>query len=323
MRKAFIVNSRSDSGDLDKFKAAVAGFSEHHKSECEFYYTEHASHATELAGKLSEGSDGDLLIVACGGDGTVHEIANVLAGTNVPMAVVPMGTGNDFARSIMSENHRNSCEYCVSELIKDDYEIKPIDLIKVESYDAEGNLIPESSAWCNNVASIGLDTEVQLRAKTKVLKHPKSALVRKTAYATSAVGALFGNRGFDFKFYASRGDGRPSESEGSRYTLISVCNGSYYGNGFCPAPGASVDDGLLDICAVDDVGLGRAIFLISKYAKGKHVGLLNIDTFQVDSITVEATGDKPLNGNYDGEDFSGRKVVFTCESGALALAFYK
>ena len=52
MRKAFIVNSRSDSGDLDKFKAAVAGFSEHHKSECEFYYTEHAGHATELAKKL-------------------------------------------------------------------------------------------------------------------------------------------------------------------------------------------------------------------------------------------------------------------------------
>ena len=50
---------------------------------------------------------------------------------------------------------------------------------------------------------------------------------------------------------------------------------------------------------------------------------MNIDTFQVTSITVEATGDRPLNGNYDGEDFSGRKVVFTCEPGALNLAFYK
>ena len=323
MRKAFIVNSRSASSDLEKFKAAVAGFSEHHKSECEFYYTDHAGHATELAKSISAGAKEDVLVVACGGDGTVHEIANVLAGTGVPMAVVPMGTGNDFARSIMSEQHRNSCEYCVSELIKDDYDIKPIDLIKVESFDAEGKLIPDSSAWCNNVASIGLDTEVQLRAKTKVLKHPKSALVRKTAYATSAVGALFGNRGFDFKYHASRGDGKPMESEQSRYTLISICNGSYYGSGFCPAPGAVVDDGLLDICAVDDVGLGRAIFLISKYAKGKHVGLMNIDTFQVTSIVVEAAGEKDLNGNYDGEDFSGRKVEFTCVPGALNLAFYK
>ena len=323
MRKAFIINSRSDAGDLEKFKASVAGFSEHHKSECEFYYTDHAGHATELAKKIASDANNDVLVVACGGDGTVHEIANVLAGTDVPMAVVPMGTGNDFARSVMSEQHRNSCEYCVSELIKDDYEIKPIDLIKVESFDKDGNLMPESSAWCNNVASIGLDTEVQLRAKTKVLKHPKSALVRKTAYATSAVGALFGNRGFDFKYTASRGDGKPTESEQSRYTLISVCNGSYYGNGFCPAPGAVVDDGLLDICAVDDVGLGRAIFLISKYAKGKHVGLMNIDTFQVTSITVESTGEKDLNGNYDGEDFSGRKVEFTCVPKALGLAFYK
>ena len=62
MRKAFIVNSRSDSGDLDKFKAAVAGFSEYHKSECEFYYTEHAGHATELAKKLSESSDGNAAV---------------------------------------------------------------------------------------------------------------------------------------------------------------------------------------------------------------------------------------------------------------------
>ena len=323
MRKVFIVNSRSDSGDLEKFKAAVAGFSEHHKSECEFYYTDHAGHATELAKKISDGADGNVLIVACGGDGTVHEIANVLAGTDVPMAVVPMGTGNDFARSVMSEQHRNSCEYCVSELIKDDYDIKPIDLIRVETFDAEGNVIPECSAWCNNVASIGLDTEVQLSAKTKVLKHPKSALVRKTAYATSAVGALFGNRGFDFKYRASRGDGKPMDSEFSRYTLISVCNGSYYGNGFCPAPGARIDDGLLDICSVEDVGLGRAIFLISKYAKGKHVGLMNVDTFQVTSLSVEATGDKDLNGNYDGEDFSGRRVEFTCVPKALGLAFYK
>ena len=323
MKKAFIVNSRSDSQDLEKFKAAVAGFSEHHKAECEFYYTEHAGHATELAGAIAGKSDDEVLVVACGGDGTVHEIANVLAGTKVPMAVVPMGTGNDFARSIMSEHHRNSCEYCVSELIKDDYDIRPADLIKVESYDKDGNLIPGSSAWCNNVASIGLDTEVQLKAKNKVLAHPKSALVRKTAYATSAVSSLFGNRGFDFRYRASRGDGKPMESEQSRFTLISVCNGSYYGSGFCPAPGALVDDGLLDVCAVDDVDLGRAIYLISKYAKGKHVGLLNIDTFQVTSLTVEAAGEKDLNGNYDGEDFSARKVEFTCVPGALNLAFYK
>ena len=63
--------------------------------------------------------------------------------------------------------------------------------------------------------------------------------------------------------------------------------------------------------------------LLESYAKGKHVGLLNIDTFQVDSLSVEATGEKDLNGNYDGEDFSGRKVEFTCVRGALKLAFYK
>lgn len=320
-RKVFIVNSRADSQGMERFKTAVSAFSESLKG-CEIRYTEHAGHASEIARDILNNDDGDTLVVACGGDGTVHEVANVLAESSLPMAIIPLGTGNDFARSVMDENHRTDCEYCVSEITKNDYVVRKIDLIKVESFDAKGNLIPESSAWCNNVASIGLDTEVQMNAKSRVLRHPKSEFIRKVSYPLSAAGALFGNRKFEFKFDCTRGDDAPEFSGKSAFTLISICNGSYYGSGFCPAPKASVSDGLLDVCAIDNVSLPRALYLISKYKKGGHEGKKGVDSFRTTEITVEAAGYRDLNGNYDGEDFSGRKVRFTCVKGALNLAFY-
>ncbi len=320
MKKLFIVNSRADSKALARFKSAYSRCSEEHEGESSVVYTEFAGHASEVAKKAA--TEDDLLVIACGGDGTIHEVTNSLAESKTPMAVIPLGTGNDFTRSIMDENHRSNCEICVSEIFNDSFKIKNTDLIKVTSFDADGNRIDASSAWCNNVASIGLDTEVQLRAKGKVLAHPNSSFIRSTAYLSSALECIFGNRKFDFKYKALRGDGKPSESVKSSFTLLAVCNASYYGDGFCPAPHALIDDGLINCCAIDAVNLPKSLFLLLKYKNGKHEGYKEADTFVTTKLTVEATGTRDLNGNYDGEDFSGHKVVFECYPGAIRLALY-
>ena len=320
MKKLFIVNSRAESKSLARFKAAYFDYSAEHEGETRVVYTEFAGHASEAARKATD--EDDLLVVACGGDGTIHEVANALAESNTPMACIPLGTGNDFTRSIMDENHRSNCEVCVGDIFNDRITVKNADLIKVTSYDRRGSKIDASSAWCLNVASIGFDTEVQLCAKGKVLAHPNSSIVRSTAYLTSAVGCLFGNRSFDFKFKAKRNDGKPEESEKSKFTLLAVCNASFYGDGFCPAPKAKIDDGLINCCAIDAVSLPRSLYLITKYMKGIHEGYEEVDSFVTDAITAEATGSRDLNGNYDGEDFSGHKVTFECCPGAIKLAVY-
>ena len=321
MKKLFIVNSRAEPKVLARFKEAYSKCAEEHPGESRVVYTEFAGHAGEVAAKAID--EDDLLVIACGGDGTIHEVGNALAESQTPLAIIPLGTGNDFTRSIMDENHRSNCEVCVREIFSDSYNMKDIDLIKVTSYDRAGARIDANSAWCLNVASIGLDTEVQLRAKGKVLAHPNSGLVRSTAYLTSALGCIFGNRNFDFKYRALRADGKPNESEKSRFTLIAVCNASYYGDGFCPAPTAKIDDGLINCCAIDAVHLPRALYLLTKYKAGNHEGYKEMDTFVTRAVTVEATGSRALNGNYDGEDFSGYKVEFDCVPGSLKLAFYK
>ncbi|MBR3247054.1 MAG: hypothetical protein IKG03_01495 [Clostridiales bacterium] len=320
MKKLFIVNSRADSKALARFKAAYSQYSEEHPGESQTIFTEFAGHASEVAGKAA--TEDDVLVVACGGDGTIHEVANALAESKTPMAVIPLGTGNDFTRSVMNEDHRTDCGLCVRDVLENNFRIKNTDLIKVTSFDRDGNRIDSSSAWCLNVASIGLDTEVQLRAKGKVLAHPDSAFVRSTAYVTSALGCIFGNRKFEFKYRALRGDGKPAESVKSVFTLIAVCNASYYGDGFCPAPNAKIDDGLINCCSIESVNLFRSLFLLTKYKKGRHEGYKEADVFVTTRLTVEATGSRDLNGNYDGEDFSGHKVSFECYPGALKLAIY-
>ncbi len=320
MKKLFIVNSRADSKALARFKTAYSKCSEENPGVSEIIYTEFAGHAGEAAAIAAK--QDDVLVIACGGDGTIHEVANALAESKTPMAVIPLGTGNDFTRSVMDGNHRDNCEVCVSDIFSDNFKVKDSDMIKVTSFDREGNKLDSSSAWCLNVASIGLDTEVQLRAKGKVLAHPNSSFVRSTAYITSALGCIFNYRKFNFRFNTLRGDGKPNDSEKDVFTLLAVCNASYYGDGFCPAPHAKIDDGLINCCAIDAVALPRALYLLTKYKKGKHEGYKEIDSFVTTRITVESTGSRDLNGNYDGEDFSGHKVSFECYPGAIRLAIY-
>ena len=106
MNKLFIVNSRAESKALARFKAAYFDYSAGKESETRVVYTEFAGHAAEVASKASE--EDDLLVIACGGDGTIHEVANALAESSTPLAVIPLGTGNDFTRSVMDENHRSN-----------------------------------------------------------------------------------------------------------------------------------------------------------------------------------------------------------------------
>ena len=82
MKKLFIVNSRAEPKVLARFKVAVAEYSAKYPDETEIVYTEFAGHAGEAARNAAGGED--LLIVACGGDGTMHEVANSLARTDTP-----------------------------------------------------------------------------------------------------------------------------------------------------------------------------------------------------------------------------------------------
>ena len=110
------------------------------------------------------------------------------------------------------------------------------------------------------------------------------------------------------------------------YALFAICNASYYGGGFCPAPNAILDDGRLDFALVNGLSLKQALPMIGKYNNG----LANEVTFPglmsnglIKSGRVWMEDGSPLIGNCDGENFDYNEVNFKVDEKALKLCFIK
>ncbi|MBR2523524.1 MAG: hypothetical protein IKE53_03700 [Clostridiales bacterium] len=315
----FIISGRADQKSLRILEEALAGVPAEVRTHFEFRYTQYGGHAADAAREISEKYGNRVTVVSCGGDGTINEVCNAIAFSKTPLICLPFGTGNDLSKTIYGLKTPDLRESLIN---LDSFKPRKIDLIRIDSYDAMGNHLPMWSRYCVNVASIGLDTKVQAAAKAMVLANPKSSFVRKTAYIRSALKGITGKRSSNFSYKLELESGETYESESTVNTLISICNGRYYGDGFCPAPDAMPDDGIADVCAVDDVSFGKAVNLITKYRFGKHVGKPGIHMFRATSGIITSTDPSyQLQGNYDGEDFFGHRIRFEVFPGAMYMCF--
>lgn len=271
--------------------------------------------AKNIAQKYSKQYGKDCVIVSCGGDGTVHEIANGLAGSDTPLMILPLGTGNDFAKKVYGTKKIN-----VENVIKAfgfynrkiNYDVKPIDLI---DYNGEK---------CINVMSYGLDTKVEtigrkIAAKVPALGHQ--------AYNLAIFPVLLQSLKYyinvDLDCIDKDGNSYKIHKEPLEYSLLAICNASYYGGGFCPAPDAVLDDGLLDFALCNPVKLTEAPGILPKYEKGQIDKIKQIDSGHIVGGRIWSTDGQPLLGNCDGENFDYNDVTFKIEKKALKLCFIK
>lgn len=275
--------------------------------------THYRGHAKEIAAQYAEKYGDECVIVSCGGDGTVHEIANGLAHTQTPLMILPFGTGNDFAKKIYKTKKIDASKVVKAFGLhngKIKYKIMPIDLI---DYNGEK---------CINVMSYGLDTKVEtigrkIAGKIKFLGHQ--------AYNIAIVPSVLQSMRYQINFELDCVDreGTPYKwsQAPSDYTLFAICNASYYGGGFCPAPDSRLDDGLLDFCKVDAINLMEALPLIPKYSEGtaNEEATDKIHTGYLTGGRIWSTDGSALLGNCDGENFDYSEVVFKIEPKALKL----
>lgn len=276
--------------------------------------THYKGHAKEIAEKYAKKYGKDCVLVSCGGDGTVHEVANGAAHTDAAVMILPFGTGNDFAKKIYGTKKIDSFNVVKAFGLhtgKIKYKVKPIDLI---DYNGEK---------CINVMSYGLDTKVetigrQIAGKVKFLGQK--------AYNIAIVPCIMQSLKYQINIDLDCVDesGKPYKivETPKDYTLFAVCNASYYGGGFCPAPDSKLDDGLLDYALVDAVNVVEALPLIPKYNEG--TAHLHSDKVNIGYITggrIWSTDGSPLLGNCDGENFDYSEVNFKVEKKALNLCF--
>ena len=222
-------------------------------------------------------------IYACGGDGTLNEVANGVAGfPNVAITVYSGGSGNDFAKLFDDPK----AFFDLHRLM--DAEEVAFDMIR-----CNGDI-------ALNICSVGLDA----RIGTDVSNYKRLPLLQGfRAYAASTVVNVI--RGIA-EHYVVEVDRQVYDQE---FTFVCVCNGRYYGGGFNPIPDADPTDGKLDILLVDKVTRSQVPFVIGKYKEGRYQELSHIAKYiKADSIKIIC--DRPTAVNVDGELRTAQVVEF-------------
>ena len=230
------------------------------------------------------------VVLAAGGDGTVNEVVNGLAGSAVPLGILPAGTANDFARQTgIPDDPRLALELVV-----------------------EGRPATVDLARCNgraflNVSSagIGAETTAETGAAAKAVLGP-------LAYALTGVRKLAGEQ----PTRRARFTG-PDFALDVEFLLFAVGNGRATGGGTVITPLGCVDDGLLDLCIVEPMARGAFARMLPELRRGEHLDRDGVHYFQTPWVRVEA--EAPLTVNVDGESSTETRLEYVVAPGALRV----
>ena len=287
MRHVFIINPKAGKRDqTSRLLEMAEGLRARHGLDCTCMLTDRPGGATEMARRLAETGEA-LRIYACGGDGTVCEVANGIAGyDNAAMTCIPAGTGNDFLKNFGAADMARFRE---AENLWDGDEMQ-LDLI-----DCNGHL-------CTTIACNGIDARI---ADSVHQYSGTPGLNGRGSYLASvAVNFLLKPIGRHWTVWLD-----DERLEGD-FALVSMCNGRYYGGGSTPVPQARMDDGVLHTVLVWDVP--KRVFgrLFPAYSAGDHDKLpgsfFRLSEAKVVRIVSE---DEEIVSCVDGESFRSREVT--------------
>ena len=274
MKHLFIINPAAGSRDrTQEYSLAIHELCHARDLDYEIKVSAAPGDCRRLARAAAETGE-DYRIYACGGDGTLNEVASGAAGyDNAAVTVFSGGSGNDFVKLFDDPKAFFSLERLL------DAEETTFDMIRC------------NDSLALNICSVGLDA----RIGTDVSRYKRLPFFHGFhAYAASTVVNVV--KGIA-EHYVVELNGEVFDSE---MTFVCVCNGRYYGGGFNPVPEADPADGLLDVLLVDKVRRVQVPSIIGKYKDGRYKELPGlVRHFRTDRIRIRC--DKPTPINIDGE----------------------
>jgi len=235
------------------------------------------------------------LLVVIGGDGTVSEVANAVAGTNAEIAVLPGGTGQDFGRT-----HGIPRRFDDAVRVALDGETRTIDLGRVELESGTTRLFA-------NVGSAGMSGAVARRANTMSKRLGGRATF---FYALTREFLAWQNT----RVVVELEDG--VRREGAMHDVI-VANGNWHGGGMKLAPEARQDDGAFDIVTIGDVTKLDFLTTAPKLYSGRYLSHPKVELLRSSSVAISAA--EPLPLEVDGEPIGATPARFEVVPSALRL----
>ena len=283
MKHVFLINPRAGKRDQTARLRGLADRLAAHGLKVSCLLTDRLGGAEAIARALAETGE-PVRIYACGGDGTVHEAANGIAGyENAAMTVIPTGTGNDFLKNFGPD----AAKFSDPENLWDGPDF-PLDLI-----DCNGR-------YCLTIACSGIDA----RIADSVHRYGGLLSGRGSYLLSVAVNFLFKPIGRRWRVEL---DGEVLEDD---FALVSMCNGRYYGGGSMPVPQARMDDGVLETILVKNVPKATFARLFPAYSAGdcwKFPHIARVVTARQVSITA-CPGEEDIVTCLDGESLRSREV---------------
>lgn len=238
----------------------------------------------------AEGAD---IVAALGGDGQAGACANGVLGTGAALAVIPAGTGNDFARHIGLDRK----DPMAATRILASPVIRKLDVALVKTSDQARHFV--------NVGGAGFDSDVNEHANG--VRFLKGTL--KYVYSTFVTLARFKPGNFTVAV-----DGDQHDFRGM---MLAVGNGSSYGGGMLVCPGARSDDGLLEVCVIQELPRWQFVKAFPKVFKGRHTEHPAVRMLRGREIEISA--DRPFQVYADGERVGSLPATFTVLPGALPV----
>jgi diacylglycerol kinase (ATP) len=262
---------------------------------------------------MPAGADSADVVLLFGGDGTIHRHLSQLVKLGLPVLVVPVGSGNDFARALGLRRVRDSLlawrRFCVGQ-----DNVRAIDLGVITPLEVAGGAPAphESCRYFGSVAGVGLDGEVVRRA---------NALPRWVrghgGYALTLVPTLFRLAPLPMKILVPDEAGGWTTRSDQPTILAAFANTSTYGGGMKIAPRARMDDGQLDVCVIGGIDPFKLACLFPTVYFGRHLGIRDVEYFQAARVRLET--EVPLDVYADGEYVCQTPVEVAVRGGALKV----
>ncbi len=281
MKHIFIINPVAGKGKGLEFEEKIHNIFRELNYSYEIIVTKKSGYAIEEVKKIT--SKEKCIVYSIGGDGTLNEVLNGIIGSDSSLAVIPAGSGNDFARTLYGDIKLSNI---LEDLIYG--EDKVIDVAKL------------NNKYYLNISSIGFDASVVNNArnykKYKFISGPM-------AYVIGIIKSLLTFKPMELIFKVD-----DTELKGKMY-LIAVANGKFYGGGIKIAPNAKIDDGLLDVYAIKKPKIHRLIRFLPKVVKGKDTSKVEeIKYIKCKKISVKAK--EKATVNIDGEILFFKDLTF-------------